>query len=167
MSLRSGSARDAGRRAGVADPDRKTGREHDGEGDPRLNLEFERRAGAVDDEEAAKGRADQATGAPCRVDGGHDGASPLRLDHARVGVRRHIHDDVHEAEQKRTRCKKAEPWRKEMGVGRGRELSAIKGPEIRRVRPVPPIFDGRTPAAGMADKPPTAAANSTMRGARP
>src|ERR1700722_17987528 len=46
--------------------------------------------------------------------------------------------------------------------GRASSRSAIKGPEIRSVRPVPPIFDGSTPATGMADRPPTAAANSTI-----
>src|ERR1700722_10149537 len=46
--------------------------------------------------------------------------------------------------------------------GRVASRSAISGQEIRRVRPVPLIFDGSTPATGMADRPPTAAANSTI-----
>jgi hypothetical protein len=46
--------------------------------------------------------------------------------------------------------------------GRAASRSAISGPEIRSVRPVPPIFDGNTPATGMADRPPTPAANSTI-----
>jgi hypothetical protein len=46
--------------------------------------------------------------------------------------------------------------------GRAASRSAISGPEILSARPVPPIFDGSTPATGMADKPPTAAAKSTI-----
>src|ERR1700722_5666496 len=46
--------------------------------------------------------------------------------------------------------------------GRAASRSAISGPEILSARPVPPIFDGSPPATGMADRPPTAAAERTI-----
>ena len=116
------------RRARIADADRETRRDHDGEGDPRLDPELERGAGAADDKEAADGRADEAARAPGGVEGGHDGASPVRLDHARVSVHGHVHDDVHEAEQKRAWRKKADPWRQEMGLGQGGEQERHQRP---------------------------------------
>ena len=135
-SLRSGSAKTRSH-ARVADADRNARRDHDGEGDPGFNSELERGAGSADDEEAAEGLADQAARAPGGVEGGHDGASPARLDDARVGVHRYVHDDVHEAEQKCARCEKADPRRQEMGLGQAAGRSAVGGPEICSARPVP------------------------------
>ena len=53
-SLRSGSAKMRVARARIADADRETRRDHDGEGDPRLDPKLERGAGAADDKEAAE-----------------------------------------------------------------------------------------------------------------
>ena len=59
-------------------------------------------------------------------------------------------------------ARKPSPGERRWVWGRAPSRSAIRDRRFRRVRPVPPIFDGRTPTAGMADRPPTAAANSTI-----
>ena len=120
-SLRSGSAKTRAAARVSPTPIVKTGRDRDREGDPRLDPELKRGARAARDEQAAQGRADEAACAPGGVEGGHDGASPARLDDARVGVHRHVHEDVDEAEQERARREQADSRRQEMGQGQGGE----------------------------------------------
>src|SRR5271165_6717521 len=84
------------------------------------------------EEEAAEGRADEAACAPGGVEGRHNGASPARLNDARVGVHRYIHEDVGMLTKPNSNAhavRKPIPGDRRWAWGRAASRSAVIGPE--------------------------------------